>query len=326
MSGARGFVATCRYEPHYDEELLTFVTDQTDIATIASHATTLDDATLRRIFASAAADLSMPESKGAVWRMRISNLWAARRGTWLAVFAAAGLISLVALVSGYLVVAITVVCTVLATVVIVLGVQSLRATRDYMQRYAETRGLALTEDTDVPADVPLLKRGDKRSFDRCFTGTIAGRHATLAHYTYTEVRTDSEGRRSESDFPWTVLEFELPPAVAARYAGVYLSPRKFSFGALQDRLAHDHQVQLESADFHRRYTLRVDDDQDEVALYELFSTTFVDLLATDLEITWEQVGSSLVLYRKKHLFDVGQLDRFCLEGWHVLERYLAEWQ
>ena len=37
---------------------------------------------------------------------------------------------------------------------------------------------------------------------------------------------------------------------------------------LQDKLQHDRAVQLESAEFHKRYALRVVDDQDDIALYE----------------------------------------------------------
>ncbi|MCW2974548.1 MAG: hypothetical protein JWN72_2821 [Thermoleophilia bacterium] len=293
---------------------------------MAVTASPLDDATLRQVFAHAEADVTMPDSTKALRKLRMQRLWQARRGLFLTLIVITAVIALLSAATGYPYVAGVVLFLAVVTWLIIWGVQASRATRDYLTRYATTRGLTYVEDGDVNASVPLYGRGDKREFERRFTGTIAGQPSALSHYTYTEVSTDSEGRRTETDYDYTTLEFPLPPAVAARFAGVYLSPNKWSFGKLQDKLSHDRKVELESADFAKRYTLRVRDDQDDVALYELFSTTFIDRLTRELEIHWEQVGPSLVLYRRKHELDANDLDRFCLEGWHVLQRYLEEHQ
>ena len=80
------------------------------------------------------------------------------------------------------------------------------------------------------------------------------------------------------------------------------------------------------AEFAKRYNLRAHDSQDDVALWELFSTTFVHRLATELQVYWEQRGADLVFWQKGHESEAADLDRFCLEAWHVLQRYLEEWQ
>ncbi|MBC7460071.1 MAG: hypothetical protein H7287_01780 [Thermoleophilia bacterium] len=293
---------------------------------MASTAAPLDDATLRRVFANAQDDVTMPASTSALRKLRMRRLWARHTTLFVVLLGVTIVAAFVALVAGAPVMSAAALGLALVAWLIVWGVQASRATTDYLTRYASTRGLNLAEDAAVSASVPLFGRGDKREYERRFTGTIAGCPSALSHYTYTEVSTDSEGRRTETDHDYTTLEFPLPAAVAARFAGVYLSPSKWSFGTLQDKLSHDHRVELESVAFAKRYTLRVRDEQDEVALYELFSTTFIDRLSTELEVHWEQVGAALVLYRRKHEMDANDLDRFCLESWHVLQRYLEEHQ
>jgi hypothetical protein len=114
--------------------------------------------------------------------------------------------------------------------------------------------------------------------------------------------------------------------VEDRDAGFYCSPKGITLGKLQDKHAHDRGITLESLEFHKRYTLRCVDSQDDIALYELFSTTFVQRLATELHCFWEQRGSDLVFWKKGHEKEAADLDRFCLESWHVLQRYLEEWR
>ncbi|MCZ4495582.1 MAG: hypothetical protein JWM25_165 [Thermoleophilia bacterium] len=177
---------------------------------------------------------------------------------------------------------------------------------------------------DSTADVPLLKRGDEQKWEQQLVGTIAGQPATLALYTYVEVSRDSEGNTSRSSYDFTLLRFRLPAVVAQRFRGVYLAPKSLSFGKLQDKMSHDRQVELESQAFHKRYRLRVVDEQDDIALYELFSPPFIELLSHDAHVNFEQVGDSLVIYRKGHETEAADLDRFCLEAWHVLQRYLEE--
>ena len=117
----------------------------------------------------------------------------------------------------------------------------------------------------------------------------------------------------------------LPEPVAARYLGVYMRKNTLSLGSLQDKLQHDRAVQLESAVFNKRYDLRVVDEQDDIALYELFSTPFVDHLAHTVFVQWEQVGPYLVVYRKGHTTDSDELDRLCKDSVDVFSRYCEEY-
>jgi hypothetical protein len=298
----------------------------TDLATGAKLARTLDDTTLRRVFPGAPADTRVPASVGALFGSRVRSLGGERRPLLLAVLAGAVIVAATMLLAGSTFGGIAVLVLASAVVGIVLVLQRRRATDDWFDRYASARGLAHEKDGAVPANVPMLRKGDRRTFPRVLTGTIDEQPARLALYTYTEETTDSEGNRSSTDYDFTVLHFTLSPQVAARFAGVSLGPRSFSFGALQDKLMSDRRVQLESAEFHKRYSLRALDSQDDIALWELFSPPFIQLLATQLTVYFEQRGADLVLWRKGHEDEAAKLDAFCLEAWQVLHRYLEEWR
>ncbi len=289
-------------------------------------ADTLDEGRLRAVFPDAPADLSVPRDVGSMFSARMRSLGGARRAFWIVVASVVFIGGIVLALGGSVVLGAIVAAAPAVTTAIVAMVQHGRASDDFFDRYAAARGLVHVEDSHVDANVPLFSRGDKRKWGRVLDGTIAGQRAALAHYTYTDVSTDSEGNRSETDYDFTCVRFRLPDQVAARFAGVYCSPKKLGFGAIQDTLAHDRKVELESAEFAKKYTLRVVDSQDDVALYELFSTTFVHRLATELTAYWEQRGGDLVVWRTGHETEAADLDRMCLEAWHVLHRYQEEWR
>jgi hypothetical protein len=286
-------------------------------------AQTLDEPTLRRVFAAAPADTSVARDVRSMFRARMRRV---RGNTALvtggAVAVRAGIaLGLTSGVAGWVLLAIAIVAAVGTTIH-----QYSEASNDFFRSYAVARGLAHAKDGFISASVPLFRKGDERRWPLLMAGTIAGQRATLGHYTYTVVTHDSDGNRETTDHDFTVLHFTLPPAVAARFCGVYCSSRKLSLGALQDKLASDHKVELESAEFAKRYTLRAADGQDEVALYELFSPPFIELLATNLHAYWEQCGGDLVCWKQGHETEAADLDRFCLDSWYVLQRYLEEWQ
>jgi hypothetical protein len=289
-------------------------------------AETLDEQTLRLVFPEAPADLSVPKDVGSMFRARMRKLGGTKRPVLL--------VGIVLLVAASLVLALVGQVASggglgVLLLVVVIGVavwQHSKASGEFFEHYAGARGLSASSDGYIGANVPLLSRGDERKFGRIMAGRIAGRDARLGHYTYTEISTDGEGNQTRSDSDFTVLAFTLPPEVATRFAGVYLAPKSISFGALQDKLAHDRKVELESAEFAKRYSLRVVDGQDDIALYELFSTTFVHRLATELKVYWEQRGSDILFWQKGHETEAADLDRLCLECWHVLHRYLEEYR
>lgn len=196
---------------------------------------------------------------------------------------------------------------------------------EFWQAWAAARGLKLGDAAPwLHTSVPLLQKGDEREFHRVLTGRVGSSDATLATYTYTEVSYDDEGRRSETDYDFTIAILQVPAACASRYAGVYLRRKGLSVGGMFDALTHDRSVRLESAEFHKRYELRVADEQDDIALFELFSTTFIDQLTHAPEIQWEQVGGLLVCFRKGHADSARELDELCEGAARVYRRYCEE--
>lgn len=289
-------------------------------------AATLDDATIRRVFPGAPADTSVPDSIGAIRK-------AALRAKWRSHGTAFGVIGGVLVVAAFVCLALgaPVAAAVSGGLVLAMGAAFyFWATHDaddeFFARYATARGLSHQTNGHIRANVPLLRKGDKREYPHVMLGAIAGQPAQFGHYTYTDVSYDEDGNKQETDHHYTLLAFQLPPAVAARYRGVYVRRKGLSLGALQDKLQHDRKVELESADFHKRYSLRVIDDQDDIALYELFSTSFIDMLATNVHVYWEQVGADLLFYADGHEGEAADLDAFCLQCWQVLHRYLEEYQ
>jgi hypothetical protein len=292
----------------------------------APHAQTLDEATLRRVFPGAPAALAVPSDVGALFAARMRRLGGERRALLLSIWIAAIVLGGVLVPAASVGLGITLIVIALVVAGIVAWHQRSKAADDFYDAYAGARGLVHADGGSISAGVPLFSRGDRRTFSRVLSGSIAGQDARLGMYTYTEISRDSDGNESRTDYDFTVLRFDLPPAVAARFAGVYLSPKKLSFGALQDKLAHDRKVDLESVEFAKRYTLRVVDSQDDIALYELFSTTFVHQLATTLTAYWEQRSGEIVFWKKGHETEAADLDRMCLESWQVLHRYLEEYR
>lgn len=290
------------------------------------HAETLDEATLRQLFPNAPAQLAVPKDVGSMFGARMRTLGGDNnlvlRIGWVSAFVLALIVALAGSPIGGAVIA-----GIAALVSIGIALwQHSSAADEFFDRYAAARGLSHVEGGSVQAGVPLCGKGDKRKWPRVLSGNILGQQAQVAHYTYTEISTDSEGNRTETDYDFTTCVLRLPDQVAARFDGVYLAPRSFSFGALQDKLAHDRGVKLESAEFHKRYSLRVVDSQDDIALYELFSTPFVHLLATGPKVYWEQRGSDLVCWHKGHEDEAADLDSIVQGAAIVYQRYLEEWR
>ncbi len=301
------------------------MTESTDASSVEI-ADTLDEVAIRNLFPDAPRSIAAPRGTRSMFAARMRHVGGRRRTVGIAAFGvltAAGIVLVATGQAGPGIVLLVVMA--LATLAIALW-QFHKATTEFYRGYAAARGLSIEKDGFVPGSVPLLSRGDKRRFANVMTGRIAGQLAHLAHYTYTQTKQGSDGSTTPTEYDFTVLAFTLPPQVAARYTGLSLAPKSLSFGALQDKLAKDHKVELESVEFHRRYSLRALDTQDEVALWQLFSPPFIELLATQMKCCWEQRGSDLLFWRKRHDTDTASLDRFCFESSHVLRRYLEEWR
>jgi hypothetical protein len=282
---------------------------------------------LRTYFSDAPQDMSAPSDVSSLFKLRLRTFISTQKVWLLALDAIVVVIAVSAFLAAAAAVGIGAIGLLVLFWLILLIVQNSKAKNDFFVAYARARGLNLATKAGVPTSaVPLMRKGDKRTCNQAMHGTILGAPCTLANYTYTEVSTDSDGSRTESNYPYLILHVPLPPEVGARYAGVHLNPSGLTLGALQDKLAKDHAVQLESADFNKRYNLRAADSQDEVALYELFSPPFIEALTLGPKIHWQQVGTDLVIYRKKHETEARDLDAFVALAAPVVQRYREEWQ
>ncbi len=204
-----------------------------------------------------------------------------------------------------------------------------RAQDDFWSQWAQHRGLVLGEDIhDFDSSVPLLREGDERKMERVCTGRIGSVDGRIFMYTYTKVVYDGEGRRSETHFPFSVVAMRLPQSVAKRYPGVDLKRALTGLdtGKLLDGFSPDRGIKLESMDFNTRYRLRVLDEQDDIALYELFSTPFIQYLVEEGEINWQQRGDEMVIYWENHTSDPDLLDVYVQRAVTVHKRYLEEYQ
>lgn len=208
--------------------------------------------------------------------------------------------------------------------IVFFSVHAARAEKQFWRGYAEVRGLRYRADGQLHAECPLYARGDEQRFQNLLAGRIGPCHAVLAHFIAIDISRDNKGNKRRSETPFTVVHCALPPAVARRFRGVYLRERSLSFGRLQDFLAHDRAVNLASAEFDRLYSLRVVDEQDDIALFELFSTTFVDDLIRKVHATFEQRDGDLVVYCRGRCDTADELDGICAAAAFVAARYLEE--
>lgn len=211
--------------------------------------------------------------------------------------------------------------------------QSKEASNELFAAYAEPRGLHATGETPGIGfpELPLLTRGDEQEINRSVSGSISGTTGVIAHYTYTVITVDSEGNSQRNDYPHTVILLKLHPTVADRFRGVFLSSRSILSGRLFDAFTAYRHIELESAEFERRYTLRVDDQQDDIALYELMNPPFIQHLVEAPRIDnnvveFEQRGEHLLVHVETHLSDSTTLDDLVMASAQIYRRYSQEYQ
>ncbi|HEX8053080.1 MAG TPA: hypothetical protein VF517_08805 [Thermoleophilaceae bacterium] len=149
---------------------------------------------------------------------------------------------------------------------------------------APSLGLQYTSGGGYPPVTPLLGAGERRHFEHTLSGPLFGRlggpTCVLGHYTYEIAIEDHEAYVERHDWVphrFTVCAAEIGGPLG-RLRGVYLRPRLSAIKLEDDWLAVGsprHRVKLESGRFNDIYDLHRADGQDEVALRELFSPSFV---------------------------------------------------
>ena len=100
----------------------------------------------------------------------------------------------------------------LLALLIVFLIASNQAANDFFTAYAKSRGLSrIGGKGSLPPVTPLLRRGDRRYTDEIFNGLLpGGLSGSLAHYTFEETSTDSNGNRDTTYYHYTVAVSQLP--------------------------------------------------------------------------------------------------------------------
>lgn len=182
-----------------------------------------------------------------------------------------------------------------------------RARSEFFGSLAPTLGLRYTAVGHYVPITPLLAAGDRQRFEHTMEGPLFGSQGgppcLLGHFTYeisSEVNDDVTVWRPHQ---FTVCAIDVG-APLVRFRGLYLRPRLSGLGLERDwlkRSPRPEAVELESARFNELYDLRRANDQDELALRELFSPSFVVWLSEHpLRPGFEVKAGTLVVFLSGH--------------------------
>ncbi|MBK5110530.1 MAG: hypothetical protein JJE10_04080 [Thermoleophilia bacterium] len=204
-----------------------------------------------------------------------------------------------------------------------------RAEEAFYDAYTETRGLTRQGRGQLDGLTPLLRKGDERRCDEIFTGPLADDiDGTLALYTFTEVSTDSDGDRTETDYPFTLILIEVPETI--EHLPELLVQRKSGLKALEkfeDAFRRNHErVTLESEAMRDRYEIFVKKDQDAIWVRRLFAPSFIVWMtdAPPKKFAFELVDGHLCAFVPKHRDSAEGLDEIVSVGCDVTRRLREE--
>jgi hypothetical protein len=217
---------------------------------------------------------------------------------------------------------------VVLALVIVWALANSRAKEDFYNAYASARGLTRAGRGSLPPVTPLLRRGDDRYAEQQFGGALpGGEPGVLAHYTYEETHTDSEGDRQTTYYHFTVGICDVPES-AYRTAELYCQRRVgFRFlDGFEDVFRRKQRVEVESVDMDKRFETFADADTDPNWLRQLFSPSFIVWLAENPPegFAFELVAGGLVTNVKGHLDSAEELDAFAQATCAVAKRIREE--
>ncbi|MGK2955176.1 MAG: hypothetical protein ACSLFI_05835 [Solirubrobacterales bacterium] len=211
---------------------------------------------------------------------------------------------------------------------IAFGIADHNAEQAFYTAYAESRGLARS-DVQLGSLTPLLGKGDSQETEVMFTGNLEpGLEGSIVLWKYTEVSTDSDGDRTETDYPFTLVMFNLPETVSHLPELLVQSQSGFkSWEGLEDKFRGNHErVTLESEAMRDRYEIFVQKEQDPVWVRRLFSPSFIVWLSDSppKKFAFELVAGNLVAYVPKHRDDAEGLDEMITLGCAVAKRLAEE--
>jgi hypothetical protein len=218
---------------------------------------------------------------------------------------------------------------ILIGLIVTMVVADNRAEGAFYDAFAESHGLTRQGSGSLEGFTPLLRKGDERKADQIFTGPLAdGFEGTLALYTYTEVSRDSDGDRTETDYPFTLILTDLPETVA--HMPELRVQNKSGFKMLEgfeDKFRRKHErVTLESEAMRDRYEIFVGKEQDPVWVRRLFSPTFIVWLTDSppKKFAFELVDGKLCAFVPKHRDSVEGFEEIMEAGCAVARRLREE--
>ena len=204
--------------------------------------------------------------------------------------------------------------TALAIFLVAYGAATRRAKSDFFAELAPTLGLEYTVGGHYVPITPLLAAGDRQRFEHTMEGPLFGQlggpDCLLGHFTYDTRHDPHEDVTLWKPHPFTVCAIDNG-APMIRFRGLYLRPRLSGLGLDNDWLARaprPEPVELESTRFNELYDLRAANDQDELALRELFSPSFVLWLSEHpLQPGFECKAGTLVVFIRGHEQSAGKI-------------------
>jgi hypothetical protein len=216
----------------------------------------------------------------------------------------------------------------LLALLIVFLIASSQAANDFFAAYAKSRGLSrVAEKGSLPPVTPLLRRGDRRYTDEIFNGQLpGGLSGSLAHYTFEETSTDSNGNRDTTYYHYTVALSQLPET--APFLSELALQRRAGFRFLdgaEDVFRSRQRVEVESELADRKFEIFTGKNDEMVKARQVFTPTFLVWLGEEAHkgIAFELVAGAYVANIKGHLKTAEELDNFCKDA-AVIARRLDE--
>ncbi len=217
----------------------------------------------------------------------------------------------------------------LIALVICLSMASSRAAGAFYSAYAASRNLSYNGSRgSLPPVCELLRKGDARYTDRTLTGALpGGPNGVLAHFTYEEESTDSDGNRETSYYHFTVVYCELPQL--APFVQELVCHRRSGFrfmDSTEDKFRKRQRVELESEQFDKRYESFCGQSDDMNRVRQVYEPTFIVWLAENApkNFEWDLVAGTLVCSMKGQADSTVELDGICAAAGVVAKRLFDE--
>ena len=264
------------------------------------------------------------QMRGPAFRALLKKLW-----IWILILVLAGAAGAAAAIYfipiGGIVAAAAVVIVGLICVFAYADHQAEQAFYDY---YAKARGLTRSQNR-IGGLTPLLQKGDSQTVEEMFSGRLMDEFdGSLVLYKYTVESRDSDGDKTETDYPFTLALFSIPETAA--HLPELLVQKKSGFKALEgleDKFRGNHErVTLESEAMRDRYEIFVQKEQDPIWVRRLFSPSFIVWLqeTPPQKFAFELVAGTLVCYVPKKRDTTEGFDEMITVGCEVARRMMAE--